>query len=416
MSKKVTIVLSIIIFVLFCAGAGLAADKIKLDFPTWSLANPQYEAYWNAITAEFQSTHPNVEIDVYQVPYDGYINTMLARFTAEDPPDIFHIPTRDLYAFTGNDWLEPLEPVVGDAINDWMPIQQQWCVVDGHHISLLILGFGYILAYNDLLLKEAGVEVPENWSDLLVAATQISEKTGKYGVFMPTQDGDPNTYDITMSSVAIGLTGKNIVSDDGSFNNVAFKTAASYVKSLIETGALPTGVGNSMGIQMFIDGEVAFIIAGPWVPSGAIVKADPELRPHLNNITMLPSTKTNGVAGGVSNSFSIPKSISAEKKELAFDFIRLFATKKWQKEYGKILVMPPARLNVFTEEELKNEKHLSLFIDVTNYAINLVPKAFATKLGEYRDAVTEPFVSYLNGNPMGKSLKEAQNNTNSLLK
>jgi len=230
---------------------------------------------------------------------------------------------------------------------------------------------------------------------------------------MPTKEGDSNTYDITISSLSIGLTGKRVVADDGSFNDTAFKTAAEYAKDLNEKGALTYGIDNSMGMQMFIEGKVGFIIAGPWVPSGHIVNADPELRPYLK-VTPLPATELNGVAGGVSNSLSVPKDISKEKKELVADFIRLYSTKKWQKEYGETLKTPPARLDVYSEEELKEREQLSLFIDVTNYAINVIPRKYANKVGEYRDAITVPFVSYLQKRSMEDSLNEVKKNLSRL--
>ena len=55
---------------------GLAADKIVFDFPSWQATEPGFADWWNELIDEFESEHPNVEINFYQVPYKDYINTL----------------------------------------------------------------------------------------------------------------------------------------------------------------------------------------------------------------------------------------------------------------------------------------------------------------------------------------------------
>jgi len=412
--KMISIVLLGIVFSVSC----FAADKIVLDFPSWQVAEPATGDFWRAIVEEFESQHPDVDIDLYHVPYDGYVNTMLARFSADNPPDIVHLPARDLYAFTQDDWLEPLDTVAGDALDEWTPLEE-WCVVDGRPVMVLALAYGYIMAYNEKLLENAGVGIPTNWEELFVAATRISKDldgdgiNDQWGLFTSSTD-EGTCADVTINTLSITLTGQKIVSDDGTFNDDVFKVTAGMLRALTETGALPGGVGRIIGRELFKEGKVGMIFDGPWV-TGYIDQAEPEIRSHLK-VCLAPSTITNGTAGGVSNGLCVPKAISSEKKELVSEFVKLFVTREWQRNYGTIAGQPPARLGVFSEDELANMERLAVFVEAAKHAINIVPIALRENMGEYRRVMLDSILGYvLRGTHMEISLSAARDGVAELL-
>ncbi len=411
------LILALVVAVMGPAGA---QEKITLDFPSWQATEPGTMDFWKGLIAEFESEHPGVKINFYPIPYDGYVNTMVTRFVAGDPPGIFHIPVRDLYAFTEEDWLEPMEAELGDVLDEWTPLQE-WCVVDDHTVSLLVLAFGVVMAYNELLLEEAGIEeVPTTWDEMLVAATSITKDLDgdgtidQWGYFLSTAD-EGHCHDYAISVVSIGLTGEKILSDDGAFNEDVFKTVVAFMRALAEAEAVPRGMSRLIGRELLPEGKIGLQIDGPWI-KGFLDRASPDLRAHLKT-TLPPAAAKNGVAGGVSNSLSVPKAISPEKKELVFEFIKLFATPEWQKKYGTIAGQPPARRNVFSQEELAElDPSLITAIEAAQYAVNLVPRPVATRLGEYRRVMIDSVLGYvLRGMSMEEALKSARKGVAELL-
>jgi len=401
--------------------SSIAADKIVLDFPSFQVEEPATGTFYRAIVEEFENQHPEVDIDLYHVPYAGYVEMMLARFLAGNPPDIVHLPARDLFAFTQDDWFEPLEMIVGDALSEWTPLQE-WCVVDGHTIMVLALAYGYVMGYNEVLLENAGAGIPTNWQDLLVTATRISDDFDGDGIndqwgFYTSSADEGTCSDVTINSFAITLNGDKIVSDDGTFNDDVFRTTVALFRALVETGAMPGGVGRTIGRELFAEGKVAMIIDGPWI-GGYIDLADPSVRPHLK-VTLIPSTLTNGTAGGVSNGLCVAKAIDEEKKQLAFEFIKLFVSPEWQRKYGTIGGQLPARIGVFSEQELATREELerlSVYAEAGKYAINIVPIALRENMGEYRRVMLDSILGYvLRDMPMEKALSAAKGGVSALL-
>mgnify|MGYP001039079966 CR=1 FL=1 len=129
---------------------GLAADNIVLEFPSWQASESGFADWWNELIDEFESEHPNVKINLYQIPYKDYINTLTVKFGAGDPPDILHMPTKAALGFIDMDWMQPLDSRLDgtDILANWTPLQSG-LKLNGHQYGVLLLGYGYSLYYNE---------------------------------------------------------------------------------------------------------------------------------------------------------------------------------------------------------------------------------------------------------------------------
>ena len=380
-------------------GSACIADEIVLDFPSWAAGEPPYSTYFAELVAEFNARHVGVAIaDSYYVPYAGYIDTMLARFAAGDPPDIFHVPVRDIYAFVGNDWLEPLDDVVGaDVLAEWTPVQK-WCEVGGENICIMVFGFGSIMGVNRKLFEEEGLPIPTNMQELLYAATQLSKDldgdgiTDQWGLVLSSSDQtNYNDYNLTIFCQA--LTGKKVTNDDGTLNEDAYRVTLAYQKALLEAGAIPPGMDLSIARELWVQGKAAMIFDGPWV-NGFIANADPELQPYLD-LDLVPSTTTMGVAGGVSNAFCVPTAIDDERKQLVYEFIQMFTEPYYQAQFARVVKSPASRSGVLSDDELAAIPYMTAAAIAGENAVNWIPLAFKANLAEYRTVVTGPSLGYL---------------------
>jgi len=394
----------------------VAAREIVLEFPSWQATEPGTMDFWKALIGEFERLHPGVRIDFYPVPFDVYVRTMLTRFAGGNPPDIVHLPARDLWVFA--EWLEPMDEELGDLIEKWIPLQR-WCIDDaGNTIAFLVLGFGFVMVYNELLLKEAGIEhVPTTWDALLEAAVRITDKDkGIWGYAIDTAGGT-HTFDYLIAVVSIGLTGKNILSDDGEFREDVFRQTAEYIRALVDSGASPRGMSRLVCRELVVEGKAGFYIDGPWILA-YLDMAKPELRPHLK-LALVPAAKEMGVAGGVSNSLSVPKGLDSQKRALVYDFIRLLATPEWQRKYALIAGLPaPGGPGMFAPGELEELRpELAVSFEAAALAVDFIPLCVKKVFPEYRRAITEPMMDYvLRGADLDLVVERARSNVAALLK
>lgn len=164
-----------------------SGDEIVLEFPSWQATEPGFQEFWEAAVEEFESTHENVKINLYQVPFDSYVDTLTTLYAADTPPQITHIPSRYFAQFSEMGWFEPLNNRLEetDIIENWSSLQEG-LQADGEYYGVLLLGNGYTLYYNKAMFDEAGLEVPTDAESFMEAAEKLTiDENG---------DGDPEVF------------------------------------------------------------------------------------------------------------------------------------------------------------------------------------------------------------------------------
>ena len=89
-----------------------AQAKVELEFPSWQAEEPGVDRFWKESIAAFEASHPNVHINLYQVPFKEYIDKLTVRFASNNPPPIVQLPTRNLPSFASQGWLAPLDDMI----------------------------------------------------------------------------------------------------------------------------------------------------------------------------------------------------------------------------------------------------------------------------------------------------------------
>ena len=153
----------------------LTQIECTLDFPSWQATEPGFAEFWEYAIGKFNETYPKVTINLYQVPFDNYIDTLTTMYAAKNPPAITHLPSANFNQFQDMGWFENLDSYFAqtDIPETWTKMQD--CMqVDGSNYGLLLLGNAYSLFYNEAMLNEAGVSVPTTPEELLDEARRIS--------------------------------------------------------------------------------------------------------------------------------------------------------------------------------------------------------------------------------------------------
>jgi multiple sugar transport system substrate-binding protein len=381
-----------------------AQGKLELEFPTWQAEEPGYAEFWTEAVKAFEQSHPNVKINKYQVPFREFIDKMTVRFAAGNPPQVAHLPTRNLPSFAAQGWLMPLDDLIAKTdIRATYTKMAEEMVWNGKTQGVLLMGYGMMFFYNERILKEAGVAVPTTEEELLKAiqaATNVNK--GLFGWGTTTTD-HPQIY-VDWASWATGLGVSFYKEHQYSFTDPAVVRAIDRFR--VAAKHAPKGTSTEAMRQLFVDGKIAMLRDGPWV--GAMLKKAPEdVRPFLK-MGLLPFPHN---PGGTSNSIHIPAKIDPERKQLVWEFIQLLTIPEWQAKYMLLTRSPAPRRNALSERQQAEQPELTLVAKSVSSAVNLFPEipAARTNYNQIAKLVGEAGIRLVNSDrPTADILKDLQ--------
>src|SRR3954453_3347788 len=166
-----------------------AADTV-LSFPTWQAEEAGFSQWWKELIAAYEKAHPGVRIALQQIAFPNFSQEMTVRFASNTPPDIVELSGNNFGSFAAQGWLEPLDP--------WLrkdPIPANWSTLqslynwDGKTLGVMILGYGFMMFYNEALLQQAGVAVPTSFQQYEQAVDKLTQKDkGIFGLSAVTAE------------------------------------------------------------------------------------------------------------------------------------------------------------------------------------------------------------------------------------
>jgi multiple sugar transport system substrate-binding protein len=317
-------------------------QKIQLDFPSWQAEEPGFADFFRDIIAQFEKKHPNVTVNFNNLPYGQYNDTLITRFSANDPPDIVHLPTFNFMQYATQDWLSSLDSdLAGTGIlEDWTGLQKS-VVYKGQNHGLLLMGFGTALFYNEKILNEAGVKVPTSGAELVNVVKAVGALNKDYNGYGMTTSQHSNVY-LEFAYFVIGNGSKIVRNGKYNFNDPALIKAAEDYRTISRYA--PKGISSEMMRQLFVDGKIAMFMDGSYV-APLIDSAAPELKPYLK-ITKAPFAVQ---PGSISNSLHIAGTLKGERRSLVADFIKLVAEPANQVKYAEMTKSPAGRVSIASQ-------------------------------------------------------------------
>lgn len=375
------------------SGAALA-QTIVLDMPSWQATEPGTSDWFNALIAEFEAQNPGVTIEFTHDPFAGYNDRMITRFAAGNTPDILHLPAANFMIYAQEGWLEPLDEYLAASgspvLDEWTPVQAG-CEYEGQTLCVIVLGYGYVLGWNQSAFEEVGLSGPPTtgaelieYSRLLTIDRDGDGTIDQYGFAFPTVTHTGVETSVTPFLFEADPEG-HWLDDEGQLNRDAIKEAWAVLRQIVADGSAPLGIDNNGKRQFFVEGRAAMMLEGPWI-QGNIDSAAPEIGAGLR----VASTPTSGtVYGGASNVLAIPAGLSPERRELAWKFIELFTSQEWQANYALIAGQPPARAGVLSDDILASNENMAQYVQAADAAIDYIPPGMESEYTRFRDLVVE---------------------------
>lgn len=306
-----------------------------LTFVSWMKDEPGYGDWWNEIIAEYEETHPGVEISMSRVSRDEYADTMFTMFAGGNPPDIVHLAAFEFQPFANEGWMEPLGPWIEKAgldLEGWAG--QPTCEWQGETVCIMLLYTGFVMAYNEKLFEEAGVPLPTDWESYLHAARELQKDTDGDGINDQLGIALPFIGDASVMQEALNYVldagGSWTVDGEPAFDRPEVIEGLSRWKQLFDEGLTPKELSSADVRQFLLEGRLAMTVDGGWI-NNTFRSASDEVRQHLK----IAKSPFSPPLGGTSNVLGMPSDISDEKKQLVWDFIELTASQKYQQRFAE---------------------------------------------------------------------------------
>ncbi|WP_226781387.1 ABC transporter substrate-binding protein [Oceaniglobus trochenteri] len=303
---------------LLAAGtAATAQDKTTINF-----LSAQRDEVIQPMIEGFEKAHPDIEVIHQSVPFNDLNAATESRIGQGDTSiDVLHADTPRIPAFASQGYLLNLDDrrdVIEAAVPNAVDIEQ--VSYDGSIYAYPQWTSTQMMYFNRKILEDAGLEMPSDdpesrltWEELLDMARTVQENGVKYGLTFQQVDRYYQLQFLFESAGAgSGLTGDDMLTPD--ITNEGWVKTAAWYGDLYENGLAPRGVTPEQTDDLFINGEVAFMIAGPWAI--ARYDANPDLDYGVAPVPYFEGGKPSTPTG----SWSVAINPNSEKLDAARAF------------------------------------------------------------------------------------------------
>jgi len=370
-----------------------AAYATELRFVSWQVDDGGMGGWWREAIEKFEAEHPGVTVEFTKVDRGSYADTMTTLFAGGQPPQIVHLASFEYQSFAENGWMENLDPWFekdGIDMSGWAG--QDTCRWNDETACVMLLYFGFMMAYNEEILAEAGLEVPTTYEEFLEVVRATTKDlnddgiTDQFGTGHETRGG-AGQYLTELLNYVLGA-GAYWTDKEG---NVTIDTpemieGLTRFKTIMDEGLSPKDMSSGDVRKLFADGKMAIRLDGPWLyPIMQEGAAADKLKVAIP--AMSPPV------GGSSNVLGMASEIPDEEKQLVWDFIKIVMSPEFQRKYatdaGNTPPSPSADL-AGVEEKVP---HFPLLVETQQAAaaagVDRIPTGLEVQYGEFGKMVQE---------------------------
>jgi sn-glycerol 3-phosphate transport system substrate-binding protein len=330
----------------FAARPRASTVNLTMYFPI-GVAGP-LNSLMTRLVADFNATHADIHVNpVFAGDYVSASAKAQAGISAGSPPDVAVLLAADLFSFTDEHAVLPLEKYfTKKELADYWPAFLANGKLHGHIYSIPFQRSTPVLYYNKAMFKQAHIKkAPATWKQLVADAKKLTVRDSsgnvtRYGVEFPS---DGTVY--WMWEGLVLETGQKLFNAQGTkvyFNSPGAIRATNFLIDLAQKyhvmapGVLPWGgaptdfIGEKSAMIYHSTGSLAAILAGAKFPVG---------------VAFMPKDKTYGAPTG-GGSMYVFKGIPASHVKASITFIKWMTSPvraaQWSIETGYVAVRKSA--------------------------------------------------------------------------
>jgi multiple sugar transport system substrate-binding protein len=238
-----------------------AAPRTALRFWAMGQEGEQVEQ----LLPDFTRAHPDIDVDVQQIPWSAAHEKLLTAFVGGAMPDVFQVGTTWTAELVALGAVQPLDDRFGAPDADQFPGIAAANRVDGHTWALPWYVDTRLLFYRSDRLREAGwADPPRDWPEWLRALREIKRRTGPddFAILLPLDEWQTPVI-LAMQRGARLLRGD---AQWGNFQSAEFRDAFAFYLDFFKEGLAPAGAQGQIAnlYQDFARGFFSVFITGPW--------------------------------------------------------------------------------------------------------------------------------------------------------
>lgn len=267
---------------------------------------------------DYMSEHPDVTVDMLEVPYADFETTSLQATSAGDGPDLVKLPSWSLPDWADKGLLYPVDPtMVGFADQDALDAAFAPGVFEGvsfedEAYALPVDYQNLMLYYNKTHFDDAGLDPdapPETWEDVVDYAEQLTERSGNEitrGGFVWWYTTPIWVY-LEVETMAAQLDGSilNDEATEGALGTDAGRAAIEYYlemsseHNIASLELVPNGI-----LETFADGNASMMVSGTFSAPSYAAMTEGELSLEADTLGVAPmptfADSTNDVTAAYS--------------------------------------------------------------------------------------------------------------------
>ncbi len=229
----------------------------------WQASGEEGTALTKTLDA-FKAKYPNITLD-YQPIATDYPTAMAAKFSAQEPPDLFYVDSSVAQDWIDQGVLQDLDTLATERGFDTSQFFEGYLDAfkgpDGKTYGFPKDGNTLGMAYNTDMLTAAGIEPPTNWEELKAAATKLTAG-GKKAFCL--------NHSLDRALAFVYQEGGSLLSEDKTQNTTdspevkdALTTYLGFFKN--EQGARAADLGDDWCGKALGEEQVAIIFEGGWL-------------------------------------------------------------------------------------------------------------------------------------------------------
>lgn len=332
-----------------------STENLSGDVTMWtaSLSGEPFDSYFEDITEKFEDLHPDVNVNIEDIPQDEIQQKVLTSLTGDNVPDVVNVAPRYMNNIGAQGGLLNLEDLISEETKEGF--------VEGPFAAGYLNEELYALPWyltttvsfhNDEHFEQADItEVPTDIDDLYETAKKITDEKGGPSYFQVINEGD------VMVNKVISIADGEPIVEDGKTKLAENEDIQEYfttTRKMYDEGIIPQeNVEGSFGTaqELFMGENVSFLETGVTF-LGPIEDGAPSVYENIK--AGVPLNKPGSPANAATMQFSIPE--KTNNPDAAVKLAEFMVDAENQLEFAKVAetVLPSTKESLeddyFTDE------------------------------------------------------------------
>ncbi|WP_230530947.1 extracellular solute-binding protein [Microvirga roseola] len=316
---------------LLFSGTAAMAQQTELTFWSW---RQEDKAFYQDIIKKFQEKNPDISVKFEAFAPENYQTILSTALAAGRGPDVIQVRAYgNLETIAAPGYLLPIDKQTVPELANFpdAALAAETLRADGKIYAVPFATQTMLVIYNNKIFKDAGVQPPQTWDDLVKVSQTLKSKN-----VTPFANGTATAWqnETIVGALLSSMLGKDfeadIVAGKADFTDPRFVNALAKLKDISQYFAPNfTGVDYPSSQQLFVAGRAGMFAGGSFEVAN-FKKQNPSLDLGVFASPVQKAGDERLVARFYDGGYAV--NAKTDKKDAAIKFVRFLATP----EYGTL--------------------------------------------------------------------------------